>query len=64
VALTGPVARGDVGTVSKQMTAVARAEPGWLSDFVASVQVLARISGNSQQFEDMLQSWRRPEESA
>jgi predicted short-subunit dehydrogenase-like oxidoreductase (DUF2520 family) len=61
-ALTGPVARGDVGTVSTQMDAVARAEPTWLADFVASVQTLARISGNGPMFEEMLANWKRPRE--
>lgn len=61
-ALTGPVARGDVGTVSQQMGAVAQAEPTWLADFVASVKTLARISGNGPQFDEMLENWKRPRE--
>lgn len=60
-ALTGPVARGDVGTVSRQMDAVAGAEPGWLADFVAAVRVLARLSGNQVEFDEMLQEWKRRE---
>jgi len=61
-ALTGPVARGDVGTVAQQMDAVAQAEPTWLADFVASVKTLARISGNGPQFHEMLENWQRPRE--
>lgn len=63
-ALTGPVARGDVATVSKQMDAVALAEPSWLGDFVDSVRLLARICGNGPQFEEMLEGWKRPERPA
>lgn len=59
-ALTGPVARGDVDTVARQLAAVAGAEPRWLADFAAAVQSLARLSGNGPQFDDMLASWRRP----
>jgi predicted short-subunit dehydrogenase-like oxidoreductase (DUF2520 family) len=61
-ALTGPVARGDVGTVAVQMDAVARSEPTWLPEFVASVQTLARISGNGPLFDEMLAGWKRPRE--
>ena len=60
-ALTGPVARGDVDTVAGQMAAVAAAEPTWLSDFVAEVRSLARISGTAPQMEEMIQRWKRPE---
>lgn len=60
-ALTGPVARGDVGTVRKQLDAVSVAEPGWLGDFAAAVRVLARLSGNGPQFDELLESWKRPE---
>ena len=51
-----------MGTVAMQMDAVARAEPTWLADFVASVMTLARISGNGPQFDEMLESWKRPRE--
>lgn len=60
-ALTGPVARGDVGTVRKQLDAIAVAEPGWVGDFAAAVRVLARLSGNGPQFDEMLESWKRPD---
>jgi len=60
--LTGPVARGDAGTVIKQLDAVALAEPAWLADFVAMVRSLARISGNGPRFEEMLTAWKRPTE--
>ena len=59
-ALTGPVARGDVGTVRKQLDAIAVAEPGWVADFATLVKTLARISGNGPAFEEMLDSWKRP----
>ena len=55
------MARGDVGTVRKQLDAIAAAEPGWVSDFAATVRVLARLSGNGPQFDEMLESWKRPE---
>jgi len=62
-ALTGPVARGDIDTVAAQMAAIAAAEPGWLSDYGAGVQRLARLVGNGPLFEDMLQAWKRPREA-
>lgn len=60
-ALTGPVARGDVATVTKQMDALAVAEPGWLPAFAASVRELAKLSGNAPLFEEALNAWKRPE---
>ncbi|NND01171.1 MAG: DUF2520 domain-containing protein [Acidimicrobiia bacterium] len=62
-ALTGPVARGDVETVRKQLDAVAADEPGWVSDFAAAVRVLARLSGNLPLFDELLDGWKRPEAS-
>ena len=62
-ALTGPVARGDVGTVRKQLDAVAVAEPGWIGDFVSAIRVLARLSGNLPLFDEMLDNWKRSEAS-
>lgn len=49
-ALTGPVARGDVGTVEEQMWAVAEAAPEWLQGFRVFVGELARISNRSDEF--------------
>lgn len=59
-ALTGPVARGDVATVTTQMNAVAAAEPGWLPAFVAAVHELARLTGNGPLFTEALEAWKRP----
>ena len=49
-ALTGPVARGDVGTVRAQMDAVADAAPDLLEDFVAFVRATARAAGTQDRF--------------
>ncbi len=52
-ALTGPVARGDVGTVVGQLRAVARERPEWVPGFVAFVREIARISGRSAEFDEL-----------
>ena len=44
-ALTGPVARGDVGTVTAQLAAVRAAAPGLAEDFAAMVMAVARVAG-------------------
>ena len=44
-ALTGPVARGDVGTVRAQLEAVRRYAPQWEGAFRAFVAVLADMTG-------------------
>ncbi len=44
-ALTGPVARGDTGTVRAQLEAVRRYAPEWESGFRAFVEVLAEMTG-------------------
>lgn len=43
--LTGPVARGDVGTVQAQLHAVAGAVPDWIDAFASFVSTLAQIAG-------------------
>lgn len=54
-ALTGPVARGDVGTVAAQMHAVREALPDDAADYAASVDRLARIVGNRSSFNSVLE---------
>lgn len=58
--LTGPVARGDVGTVAAQLDAVATAAPEWVAPFVTSVRHLARLTGRSGDFERLLERRRPP----
>ncbi len=53
-ALTGPVARGDVGTVASQLAAVDAAAPEWSGGFRAMVHVLAGIVGREEAFGDVL----------
>jgi len=53
-ALTGPAARGDVGTVRAQVTAVRGAVPHLAEDFVAMVRATARVAGTSALIEDAL----------
>jgi len=48
-ALTGPVARGDVGTVRAQLAAVRAAVPDLAEDFVAMVMATARVAGTVEQ---------------
>ena len=62
-ALTGPVARGDVSTVSGQFDAVHRNAPEWLPAFVAAVTELARLTGRSGVFEDAIDAWRAPKDA-
>jgi predicted short-subunit dehydrogenase-like oxidoreductase (DUF2520 family) len=59
-ALTGPVARGDVGTVAAQLDAVAAAAPEWVAPFAASVLHLAGLAGRRDDFRDLLERWRPP----
>lgn len=49
-ALTGPVARGDVGTIERQLEAVATDAPEWLDAFRAFVGELAQLTGRAEQF--------------
>jgi predicted short-subunit dehydrogenase-like oxidoreductase (DUF2520 family) len=45
VALTGPIARGDVGTVAAQIAAVEMVDPDLAADFKAYGRVTARLAG-------------------
>jgi predicted short-subunit dehydrogenase-like oxidoreductase (DUF2520 family) len=53
-ALTGPIARGDVGTVAAQLRAVSSKAPRWRETFAAFGSVVAAIAGRSGQFEEVL----------
>ncbi len=61
-ALTGPVARGDVETVRGQFDAVHRDAPEWRATYAAFVQVIARLAGRVDAFEDVIRQWRIPTE--
>jgi predicted short-subunit dehydrogenase-like oxidoreductase (DUF2520 family) len=54
-ALTGPIARGDVGTVAAQLAAIREAAPDLAADFVALVRVTAAVAGTSDEIERMLE---------
>lgn len=56
-ALTGPIARGDVGTVAGQREAVAAAAPDLLEDFLAMGRAAARVAGTTSAFGEVLE-WR------
>ena len=60
-ALTGPVARGDLGTVEAQLDAVAAAMPEWVAPFAASVLHLAGLAGRGDDFLHLLERWRPPQ---
>lgn len=53
-ALTGPAARGDVGTVRAQMQAVRTSAPHLAADFAAMVRATARVAGTSAVIEEAL----------
>jgi predicted short-subunit dehydrogenase-like oxidoreductase (DUF2520 family) len=53
-ALTGPVARGDVGTVRAQVAAVAAAAPDLVEHFVALVRATAAVAGTTEVVEEAL----------
>ena len=53
-ALTGPVARGDVGTVAAQLDALRATAPEWETAFVGFAAELARLTGRTEQFADVL----------
>jgi predicted short-subunit dehydrogenase-like oxidoreductase (DUF2520 family) len=53
-ALTGPVARGDVGTVRGQLAAVARWAPQLEDDYRAFARATARVAGTEATFEGIL----------
>jgi predicted short-subunit dehydrogenase-like oxidoreductase (DUF2520 family) len=60
--LTGPVARGDMATVRRQLDAVAVAAPQWFGTFSSLVLHTARIAGRGHDFEDLLAEWEPPHE--
>lgn len=53
-ALTGPVARGDAGTVAAQIAAVAELDPALADDFRAMARATARVAGTSSAIEESL----------
>ncbi len=53
-ALTGPIARGDVGTVAAQLAAVRAATPDWAGGFAAFARELARQTGRGAEFGETL----------
>lgn len=62
--LTGPVARGDVGTVEAQLDAVSRRAPEWLPAFAATVLYLSRLAGRGDDFRHLLEHWRADEDAS
>lgn len=53
-ALTGPVARGDAGTVAAQLEAVRHGAPDLAEAFAALVRATARLAGTETQIEEAL----------
>jgi predicted short-subunit dehydrogenase-like oxidoreductase (DUF2520 family) len=53
-ALTGPIARGDVGTVRSQLAAVARWAPEMEDDYRAFARATARVAGTVSIFAEIL----------
>ena len=53
-ALTGPVARGDVGTIRAQLAAVRTAAPDLAEHFVAMVRATAAVAGTTADIEEAL----------
>ncbi len=54
-ALTGPVARGDAGTVAAQVAAVRRGAPDLAEAFIALARAAAHIAGTEAAIEEALQ---------
>lgn len=52
--LTGPIARGDVGTVQAQLDAVAARLPERREDFLAFANAVVRLANRSQEFAGVL----------
>lgn len=52
-ALTGPIARGDVGTVAAQLAAVAEGAPEWEEAFRHLIAVTAAVAGRTADFEGL-----------
>jgi predicted short-subunit dehydrogenase-like oxidoreductase (DUF2520 family) len=53
-ALTGPIARGDVATVAKQLEAVRQDRPDLYDQFVSLARITAHTAGSSSRFGDVL----------
>jgi len=53
-ALTGPIARGDIATVAKQLDAIAVSNPGRLEEFKVFAVVTADAAGTSDRFVGLL----------
>jgi predicted short-subunit dehydrogenase-like oxidoreductase (DUF2520 family) len=53
-ALTGPIARGDIGTVARQLDAVRMGTPELYDQFVALARITAATAGTSDRFEGLL----------
>ncbi|HSG79482.1 MAG TPA: DUF2520 domain-containing protein [Acidimicrobiia bacterium] len=53
-ALTGPIARGDVGTVAAQLAAVAKADPSLAPHFASMARATAAVAGTGAVFEEVL----------
>ncbi len=53
-ALTGPIARGDVGTVASQIEAVEAQLPERAEAFRVLARLVADLAGNAETFEDLL----------
>jgi predicted short-subunit dehydrogenase-like oxidoreductase (DUF2520 family) len=53
VSLTGPIVRGDVGTVAAQIRAIAEHAPGESDRFRLLCQVIADLAGTGDLFEDL-----------
>ena len=54
-ALTGPIARGDVGTVARQVAAVLEVDPSLGEQFVELGRVAARIAGTTEEMRPALE---------
>jgi len=53
-ALTGPIARGDTGTVASQLEAVRTGSPEFYDRFVSLSAITAATAGTSERFRDLL----------
>ncbi len=53
-ALTGPIVRGDVGTVAGQRAAVEASAPELVEDFLAFGRAVARVAGTTERFGEVL----------
>jgi predicted short-subunit dehydrogenase-like oxidoreductase (DUF2520 family) len=54
-ALTGPIARADVGTVAAQLAAVREHAPELAADFAALARVTAAVAGTSEEIDEVLE---------